>query len=575
METATLSKTSYVERFLEGLRENGAYDAYEVDAFSLRFRSAPASAVLNDLVVEGRLSRAALAALWSEATNVAHIDPSECCISEEAVAALPFEVASKAQAIGIYLFAGVLTVAMADPLDAAMVGRLEKVSRRQISPVFAFEVEISDAIALHYKGRSPLDAILQEAELAGLPSLQSLDERELISLAGTTPIIKLFDSILLSTLQLRGTDIHLQPEEQAIALRIRTDGFLKLIGRLPRSIGPALVTRAKIVSKLDIAESRLPQDGRFSLNVGGHSAHFRVSTLPSIHGEKLVIRVLAATGRKGFTTLDKMLISRRVLVPLRRLSKAPNGIIFVTGPTGSGKTSTLYSILQEINEPHHNLLTIEDPVEYQLPGLTQVQVQRSAGLDFPVVLRSVLRQDPDILLVGEIRDRETARIAAEAALTGHLVFSTLHTNNAAQAILRLTEMGVEPYVVAPSVIGVLAQRLVRRICDYCRESFVAPRELLQRYFHDADDCGEVVLQRGRGCTSCGGSGYHGRLAIHEFVVVTDEIRELVLAGANISELSKVAVQNGTRSLRYDGLLKAFLGLTTLEEVERVTVEEWE
>jgi len=574
METTTPA-TAPIDSFLEALQRSAGFDPFETDAIRRRFETSPAPLVLTELAAEARVSRADIARFWSEAIGIAHVDPLDVFISEEAVAALPYEIAIKAQVIGIHIFADVLTVAMVDPHDEQLIGRLQKICGRAISPLFAFETEITDAITVHYKGHSAMEALLREARLADLPSLQSLDEKGLMAVARATPMVNLFDSILLFTLQTRGTDIHLQPEEHGIALRIRVDGYLKTIGRLPKNLGPPLVTRAKVLSELDIAESRLPQDGRFSLTLGGHTARFRVSTLPSIHGEKLVIRVLASAGRSSFIPLDKMLISCRIIDPLRRLMTTPNGILFVTGPTGSGKTSTLYAVLHEINEPHHNILTIEDPVEYQLPGLTQVQIQRAAGLDFPTVLRSVLRQDPDVLLVGEIRDRETARIAAEAALTGHLVFSTLHTNNAAQAILRLTEMGVEPYVVAPSVIGVVAQRLVRRICGFCAESFTASPELLQRYFVDAEEFGEVVLHRGRGCGHCGGTGYHGRIGIHELVVVSDEMREAILGEATLADLTRLAVKNGTRPLRYDGLLKALSGMTTLEEIERVTVEEWE
>ncbi len=564
------------DSFFEALQAHGGYDSYEIDGLRRKLENAPASSMLHELVADNRIPGKTIGKLWGDSIRVAHVTPLDLIITDEAIAAFPFEVVTKAKVIGLHMVDGVLTVAMTDPLDGKLIANLQKICGHRISPVFALPGDIDEAIAVHYKGSNPMDAILHEARLADIPSLQSLDEDGLMRLAQATPVIKLFDSIVYFTLQARGTDIHLQPEEHGIALRVRIDGFLQTIGHLPINLGPALVTRAKVLCKLDIAEMRLPQDGRFSRQVGGINTHFRASSLPTIHGEKLVIRVLGGGGNNsGAIPLDKMQISRPVLEPVRRLIRSPNGIIFVTGPTGSGKTSTLYALLQEINEPNQNVVTIEDPVEYQLHGLTQVQVNRASGLDFAMVLRSVLRQDPDVLLVGEIRDLETARIASEAALTGHLVFATLHTNNASQAVLRLTEMGVEPYIVAPSVIGVVAQRLARRICEFCSESFVAPPELLKRFFYDADDLLEVILHRGRGCEHCGGTGYHGRLGIHELIVITDEMRELILAGGTAGQLSDLATKNGTRSLRYDALSKALLGLTTIEEVERVTIEEWE
>ncbi|HZP61567.1 MAG TPA: GspE/PulE family protein, partial [Opitutaceae bacterium] len=307
--------------------------------------------------------------------------------------------------------------------------------------------------------------------------------------------------------------------------------------------------------------------------IGGGSANFRFSSLPTQYGEKAVVRILATTNKKSMLTLDRMMISQTILEPFKRLIENPNGIIFVTGPTGSGKTTTLYAGLHEINKPGVNISTIEDPIEIQLAGVTQSQVNTHIDLKFSTLLRSLLRQDPDVILVGEIRDLETAKIATEAALTGHVVFATLHTNTAPQAIVRLQEIGVEPYMVAPSVIGVLAQRLAARICENCKEAYYPARETLLKYFEE-DGLEEVPFLRGRGCSRCRGTGYHGRIAFHELVIITEEIRTLISEGRSAQEITQAAAKVGYKPLRYDGLKKVLLGMTTIDEIEDNTSIEW-
>jgi type II secretory ATPase GspE/PulE/Tfp pilus assembly ATPase PilB-like protein len=303
-------------------------------------------------------------------------------------------------------------------------------------------------------------------------------------------------------------------------------------------------------------------------------ANFRVSTIPSAYGEKAVVRILAMTGKKSMITLDKMLMSQTILQPFRRLIQNPNGIVFVTGPTGSGKTTTLYAALHEINTPDMNISTIEDPIEIQLSGVTQSQVNSNIDLKFATILRALMRQDPDVILIGEIRDLETAKIAMEAALTGHIVFATLHTNTAPQAIVRLLEIGVEAYMVAPSVIGVLAQRLGARICESCKESYSPSRETLLKYFKEEDLIEDVQFYRGRGCPACRHTGYKGRVAFHELVLITEEIRQLISDGRSAQEINRAAAKVGYKPLRYDGLKKVLLGLTTIEEIEQNTSFEW-
>jgi type IV pilus assembly protein PilB len=371
----------------------------------------------------------------------------------------------------------------------------------------------------------------------------------------------------------RATDVHVEPQETVGRIRFRIDGNLREILTYSRKLHRALISRIKILSNLNIAETRFPQDGRFSMTVGSQVANFRVSTLPSGYGEKCVIRVLAATGRKQMLTLDKMMISQTILQPFRRLIQNPNGIIFVVGPTGSGKTTTLYAALHEINTPGINISTIEDPIEIQLQGVTQSQVNANIDLKFSTVLRALMRQDPDVILVGEIRDLETAKIATEAALTGHLVFATLHTNTAPQAIVRLMEIGVEPYMVAPSIVGVLAQRLAAKICDVCKEAYYPPREVLAKYFEE-EGLTEVPFYRGRGCPACRHTGYKGRVAFHELVLITEEVRTLISERRSVQEISRAAAKVGYKPLRYDGLKKVLLGLTTIDEIEATTSFEW-
>ncbi len=392
-------------------------------------------------------------------------------------------------------------------------------------------------------------------------------------IAESESLVNALDEIIFYALRERATDIHIEPQEIQSRIRFRIDGNMREVLYFSRRLHRAIISRLKILCSLNIAESRFPQDGRFSVTIGNNKANFRFSSIPTVHGEKAVIRILAGTGRKSALSLEQMLISRSVLQPFAQLIHSPSGIIFVTGPTGSGKTTTLYAALAEINDAKINISTIEDPVEVQLGGLTQSQVNSHIDLKFSTLLRSLLRQDPDVILVGEIRDLETAKIATEAALTGHLVFATLHTNTAPQAITRLTEIGVEPSMVAPSVIGVLAQRLAARICVKCKEAYYPPREVLLRYFEE-EGLTDVPFYRGRGCAHCRGTGYYGRIAFHELVLITEEIRQLISDGRSVQEISRAAAKVGYRPMRCDGLKKVLLGLTTIDEIEQTTSSEW-
>jgi len=505
--------------------------------------------------------------------NVAYVDPFASVITEEAIERIPSEVARKIKAIGLYVLNNVLTVAFATPNDPELVRRLGHIVQMPISPVFALPREIEDAISIHYCTEKGLEESLGELERSSLFDRPEMAGEKLADLAENNALVQIMDEIIYFAMRERATDVHMEAQETHCRIRFRIDGNLREILTYSRKLHRALLSRVKIICNLNIAETRFPQDGRFAMQVGSQTANFRVSTIPSAYGEKAVIRILAMAGKKSMFTLEKMMMSQTILQPFRRLVQNPSGIIFVTGPTGSGKTTTLYAALHEINTPERNISTIEDPVEITMPGVTQSQVNHNIDLKFATILRSLMRQDPDVILVGEIRDLETAKIATEAALTGHIVFATLHTTTAPQAIVRLLEIGVEPFMVAPSVIGVLAQRLAARICDACKEAYYPSRETLQRYFKD-EGLTDVPFFRGRGCAACRHTGYKGRVAFHELVLVTEEIRTLISEGRSVQEISRAAAKVGYKPLRYDGLKKVLLGLTTIEEIESNTSFEW-
>ena len=559
--------------FLERLRQLPHFDfAQEVAA--LVTRHGDSVALVQAIVDEKYLPKDDACRLWADALNIAYVDPFASVVTEEALERIPVEVARKVKAIGLYVLNGVLTVAMANPTDQELLRRLSQIAQIPTSPVFALPREIEDAISVHYCTEQGLEESLGELERSSLFDKPEIAGDKLAALAENNALVQILDEILYFAMRERATDIHIEAQESQSRIRFRIDGNLREILTYSRKLHRALVSRIKIISALNISESRFPQDGRFSMPVGNQMANFRVSTIPSAYGEKAVIRILAMTGRKSMLTLDKMMMSQTILQPFKRLIQNPNGIVFVTGPTGSGKTTTLYAALHEINTPEINISTIEDPIEIQLGGVNQSQVNANIDLKFATILRALMRQDPDAILIGEIRDLETAKIATEAALTGHIVFATLHTNTAPQAIVRLLEIGVESYMVAPSVIGVLAQRLAARICESCKEAYYPSRDVLLRYFKEEGLTDEVPFFRGRGCPACRHTGYKGRVAFHELVLITDEVRTLISEGRSVQEISRAAAKVGYRPLRHDGLKKVLLGLTTIEEIESNTSFEW-
>jgi general secretion pathway protein E len=455
-----------------------------------------------------------------------------------------------------------VTLAMADPLDEVTIRAIELRTRKRVVPVIA---TLSDIEAAH-------ERLYPAARAASEPGTEAADAHHdverLKDLASGAPVIRLANSLIARAVEMRASDIHIEPREHRLAIRYRIDGALQDMEAPQHALGPALVSRLKIMARLDIAERRLPQDGRIRIPVRGRQIDMRVSTVPTIHGENVVLRVLdRASIELEFAKLGfDAGLERRFL----DLVDQPNGILLVTGPTGSGKTTTLYTSLRHLNVPDKKLFTVEDPVEYQLDGVSQIEIKPQIGLSFAHILRSILRQDPDIIMIGEIRDVETAEIAIQAALTGHLVLSTLHTNSAAGTVTRLLDMGVPDYLLTSTINGILAQRLVRRLCMSCREAYQPLPEFLVQLGLGHDAAKGAALHRGRGCVRCNGTGFHGRVCVVELMPISAAIRRHILAHAETQEIEATAIGEGMRTMFQSGLDLALSGTTTVEEVLRVT-----
>ena len=459
-----------------------------------------------------------------------------------------------------------LKVAISDPANLQARDDVRTLTGSRMVPVVAPRNRIATAIERHIVGAGNLDeALTSKAAEEERKKEEEPDPSELI--ADDSPLVRWVDHVLGLGIREGASDIHFEPQEDMLRVRFRIDGVLQVVEQRDRSIHPAVTSRLKILSDLDIAERRRPQDGRISGNMGGREIDMRVSTIPSVHGEKVVLRVLDR--ESAMLDLEKLGFSQDNFDRFEASYTKPYGMILVTGPTGSGKSTTLYSTLHRINRPEVNIITVEDPVEYQLPGISQIPIQPAAGVTFPNALRAILRQDPDIVLVGEMRDQETAKIGMEAAMTGHLVLSTLHTNDAPSAVNRLWEMGVEPFLIASAVDCVVAQRLVRRLCDQCKEPYEPTREKVERFSPWPGDQLPTQLYRPVGCSRCMERGYKGRLAVHEVLTVTEPIQRMVVQLASTEEITRQAEKDGMTMLRYDGLQKAIDGQTSVEEIARV------
>ncbi len=478
--------------------------------------------------------------------------------------------------VPVALDGGVLTLAMTDPLDYATTEAVRQATGFQIKAALGAESEIMDVLEKYYGSQaSTLGRIIEGIDD---PNLENLSEEiedieQLKDLASEAPVIRLVNLILSRAIEGRASDIHIEPFEKDLKVRYRIDGILHDVESPPKKLKAAVISRVKIMAKINIAERRLPQDGRIKLKVLGKEIDLRVSTLPTLYGESVVMRILDKSNTSLYD-IRKLGFPEDSLRDFESLIRRPHGVVLVTGPTGSGKTTTLYSALDTINLPDKKIITIEDPVEYQMDGVNQIHVQPQIGLTFGAGLRHIVRQDPDVIMVGEIRDLETAEIAIRAALTGHLVFSTLHTNDAPSAVTRLVDMGAEDYLIASSLLGVLAQRLVRVICEHCREEVFPVAEMLDEigFRRGNGHQGPVRFFEGRGCERCSNTGFSGRVGIYELMVMNDDLRKLTVGKADSNQIRKKAIEYGMRPLRDDGWLKVRQGTTTLSEVLRVTQE---
>lgn len=469
-----------------------------------------------------------------------------------------------------------IIIATANPLQFQPIDELNLLLGGDNSIAIATPKVITDAINRYYpiEGTKQMIEELEEEEkgLEGEVSFEDIEEKDIEAMAAEAPIIKLVNSIFYQAVKRGASDIHIEPFEKELQVRYRIDGVLYTVMTPPKRIQGALVSRIKIMANLNIAEKRIPQDGRIDIRVAGKPIDIRVSVLPVVFGERVVMRLLDKS--RSFSKLKELGFSDRDFKILEENIHKPNGIIFVTGPTGSGKTTTLYAVLGELNTPDVNIITVEDPVEYQMAGVGQVQVREKIGLTFAASLRSILRQDPDIIMIGETRDQETAQIAIQAALTGHLVLSTLHTNSAPATITRLLDMGVEPYLIASSVILAMAQRLVRKLCEYCKKVYKPSADLLKSIGLTEQQAQGITFYQAQGCSECNNTGYKGRLPIFELMVMTSEIARLTMDRSDTSLLRKQAIADGMSTLLDDGIRKIKQGLTTIEEVLSVaTIEQ--
>lgn len=480
------------------------------------------------------------------------------------------DMARRYKLIPIFKTNNRLNLAMADPLDYFAIDEIEFQTGFEVISSIAVEEDILEAIDKYYSSGSEKTKLseFKYDEKTTNKKIQS-GKIDITEEGDDSPAVELVNIVLKQAIEEKASDIHIEPEEDELRIRFRIDGILHEVMKTPKNLESSVITRLKIMSKLDIAEKRIPQDGRIELKYKEKDIDVRISTLPTVNGEKIVMRILDKSN--VMINLENLGFEKDNLEKFRKLIRKPHGIILVTGPTGSGKTSTLYGALNEINTLDKNIITLEDPVEYQLKIINQVQVKGDVGLTFASGLRSILRQDPDVIMVGEIRDKETAEIAIESAMTGHLVFSTLHTNSAAGTITRLVDMGVEPFLLSSSIIGIVGQRLVRKICNSCKKEHIAEKEEILELNLDIEK--EYKISKGEGCNSCKKTGYKGRTAIHEILIPNENIRKLIIEKEGSGVINKEAIKMGMKTMREDGVEKILKGITTIEEVIRVTQEE--
>jgi type IV pilus assembly protein PilB len=569
-----MSIKSFGERIADVLMEDGLLLPAQLDE-AMEIQKKQGGRLLKILTDRQYVTELDMVISMGRCLDTPPVNLSKIRIPEAVLELVPKEMAKAYKLAPVCRLGNKLFVAMADPLNVLALDDLRQRTKLEIVPMITTERSVNDALSGVAAAGAAMDQVLKdaaakEAETAEVVSSQRSDEIDLDKLAHDSedaPVVKIVNLILVQALKEKASDIHIEPFERILKLRYRIDGVLHEASSPPKSLQQSIASRIKILAGLDIAERRLPQDGRFRIRVAGKEVDLRISVLPTVYGEKIVIRLLDKSSLTG--SVDQLGLDEYTLQRFREAIDAPHGMLLLTGPTGSGKTTTLYTVLQELNNPEYNIVTVEDPVEYQLPGVNQVAVKSEIGLSFADALRSILRQDPDIVMVGEIRDNETADIAVKAALTGHQVLSTLHTNDAAGAISRLDDMGIEPFLISSSLLLACAQRLVRRICPNCRDEFIPEAELLDKLGVTE----EATFFHGVGCDRCKNRGYLGRAPLLEILPVTETIRRLIIKRASASVIKNQAVTEGMKTLRMAGIDKAKEGITTLEEVYRVTAED--
>ena len=538
----------------------------------LRLQKGSAKPFGQVLVEHEVLTMEELNLILGEQLGIPHLWLRKGLVDPRIVHLLPKEKAIQYQVIPMFCVNGLLTLAAADIYSPFIFKEVSRITNMEIQPVLCRSADILDAINECYREEVNIDEVMTRMDVSGIEIVKANQERditEIAEMAEGSPVISLTNMILLKAIRDRASDIHLEPQPHKFQLRIRIDGLLYELMAPKIEMHPAVVSRLKVMANLDISERRIPQDGRIQVLVDEGVVDLRFSSMPTIHGEKVVLRILDQ--RQAILDLNQLGFDAPVLALFKLLLKRPHGLILVCGPTGSGKTTTLYSAVTLLNTMEKNIITIEDPVEYQLKGINQNQVKEAIGLNFAKFLKHALRQDPDIIMVGEIRDRETAEIAIQASLTGHIVLSTLHTNDSASAVTRLLEMGIEPYLISSALLAVLAQRLVRTICPKCKTTHYAPQSVLKDL--GLDESKKIPLAKGRGCSECYDSGFKGRTGIHEIIAMDDGLRELILTNPTIDVIQRHLRERGHKTLRDAGYAKVIAGITTIEEITRATTLE--
>lgn len=511
------------------------------------------------LIKENLLTEQQLIEVLELQLGISHINLSQYSIEPDVLKLIPAELAKRAQLIPIRREKNVLLIAMADPVDYFAIEEVRMTTGCQIETSIAAKDDLYRTITKYYDLQESMDAALSDIGVRGLDEVdQEITDED-------SPIVRLVNQMIASAVSQRASDIHFDPHETDVKVRYRIDGILRTERSLPKHMQGVITARIKIMGNLNITENRIPQDGRIRSTVNFKPIDIRLSTLPTVYGEKIVMRLLDVTN--SINDIKKLGFTEKNEALFRKMISHPNGIVLITGPTGSGKSSTLYAALSNLNNEEVNIITVEDPVEYQIDGVNQIHVKEEVGLTFATGLRSILRQDPDIVMVGEIRDLETAQIAVRASLTGHLVLSTLHTNSAVESITRLQDMGIEPFLLSSSLVGVMAQRLVRRVCRDCGET--KPATEREKEIFAENGLTIETVRKGRGCPSCNGTGYRGRLAIHELLPIDRSMKEMILSRKGATEILDYMKQEGNYNLMQDGLIKVLEGLTTTEEILRV------